>query len=164
MKRLRLRCESRGRNGGRARRRRSTSGRKQRLVSTPIRRALWSRDRHCTFPGCHRTRFVQAHHVHHWIDGGATERRQPRVAVFVPSSTCCTRAATASSAIFRASTTSSVRMDERFRAADIALPITGTISSTMASSRSPPWRAAATRMRNTRTPPWRCASLVRSTV
>ncbi len=47
-------------------------GRKQRLVSTPMRRALWSRDRHCTFPGCHRTRFVEAHHVQHWIDGGET--------------------------------------------------------------------------------------------
>jgi hypothetical protein len=47
-------------------------GRKQRTVSTSIRRALWSRDRHCTFPGCHRTRFVDAHHVHHWIDGGET--------------------------------------------------------------------------------------------
>jgi hypothetical protein len=47
-------------------------GRKHRVVSTPIRRALWSRDRHCTFPGCHRTRFVQAHHVNHWVDGGET--------------------------------------------------------------------------------------------
>jgi hypothetical protein len=46
--------------------------RKQRNVSTPIRRALWSRDRHCRFPGCHRTRFVDAHHVHHWVDGGHT--------------------------------------------------------------------------------------------
>jgi hypothetical protein len=47
-------------------------GRKHRAVSTPIRRALWSRDRHCTFPGCHRTRFAEAHHVQHWIDGGET--------------------------------------------------------------------------------------------
>jgi hypothetical protein len=47
-------------------------GRKQRLVSTPIRRALLARDRHCTFPGCHRTRFVEAHHVHHWVEGGET--------------------------------------------------------------------------------------------
>jgi hypothetical protein len=46
--------------------------RKQRIVSTSIRRALWARDRHCTFPGCHRTRFVEAHHVHHWVDGGET--------------------------------------------------------------------------------------------
>ena len=47
-------------------------GRKQRVVSTPIRRALLARDRHCTFPGCQRTRFVEAHHVHHWADGGET--------------------------------------------------------------------------------------------
>jgi hypothetical protein len=46
--------------------------RKQRTVSTPVRRAVWSRDRHCRFPGCHRTRFVEAHHVHHWVDGGQT--------------------------------------------------------------------------------------------
>ena len=47
-------------------------GRKQRTVSTPLRRALWARDRHCTFPGCHRTRFVAAHHVRHWTAGGPT--------------------------------------------------------------------------------------------
>lgn len=47
-------------------------GRKQRTVSTAIKRALWSRDRGCTFPGCHNTRFVDAHHVHHWSDGGET--------------------------------------------------------------------------------------------
>ena len=41
-------------------------------VSTPLKRALWSRDRGCTFPGCHNTRFVDAHHVHHWADGGDT--------------------------------------------------------------------------------------------
>src|SRR5688572_24110777 len=46
--------------------------RKQRIVSTPLRRAVVARDRHCTFPGCHRTRHVQAHHVHHWADGGET--------------------------------------------------------------------------------------------
>jgi len=49
-----------------------TVSRKQRIVSTPIRRALWARDRHCTFPGCQRTRLVAAHHVHHWADGGET--------------------------------------------------------------------------------------------
>jgi hypothetical protein len=47
-------------------------GRKHRTVSTPIRRALLARDRHCTFPGGHRTRFVEAHHVHHWVEGGET--------------------------------------------------------------------------------------------
>ena len=33
-------------------------GRKQRTVSTSLRRALWSRDRGCTFPGCRNKRFV----------------------------------------------------------------------------------------------------------
>ncbi len=47
-------------------------GRKHRTVSTALRRALLARDRHCTFPGCHRTRFVEAHHVHHWVEGGET--------------------------------------------------------------------------------------------
>ena len=47
-------------------------GRKKRVVSTPLRRAVVARDRHCMFPGCHRTRYVEAHHVHHWVDGGET--------------------------------------------------------------------------------------------
>jgi hypothetical protein len=47
-------------------------GRKQRTVPTAIRRALWSRDRGCTFPGCTHTRFVAAHHVRHWSQGGHT--------------------------------------------------------------------------------------------
>jgi Domain of unknown function (DUF222)/HNH endonuclease len=48
-------------------------GRKQRTVSTFLRRALWSRDRGCTFPGCRHTRFVEAHHIRHWADGGETK-------------------------------------------------------------------------------------------
>jgi hypothetical protein len=47
-------------------------GRKQRTVSTPLRRALCARDRGCTFPGCHRKRYVDGHHLKHWIDGGET--------------------------------------------------------------------------------------------
>jgi hypothetical protein len=47
-------------------------GRKQRTVSTPLRRALYARDRGCTFPGCHRKRFLDGHHLKHWIDGGDT--------------------------------------------------------------------------------------------
>ena len=47
-------------------------GRKQRTVPTALRRALWSRDRGCSFPGCRHTRYVDAHHIHHWTDGGAT--------------------------------------------------------------------------------------------
>ena len=47
-------------------------GRKQRTVSTPLKRALWARDRGCSFPGCYKTRYVDAHHIHHWADGGDT--------------------------------------------------------------------------------------------
>jgi hypothetical protein len=47
-------------------------GRKQRTVPAAMKRALWSRDRGCSFPGCDRTRYVDAHHVRHWADGGET--------------------------------------------------------------------------------------------
>jgi hypothetical protein len=47
-------------------------GRKQRTVSTPLKRALHARDGGCTFPGCHRRRFLDAHHLEHWVDGGET--------------------------------------------------------------------------------------------
>ena len=47
-------------------------GRKQRTVSTPLRRALHARDRRCTFPGCHRRRYLDGHHLKHWTDGGET--------------------------------------------------------------------------------------------
>jgi len=47
-------------------------GRKRRTVPPAIRRALWSRDRGCSFPGCHNTHFVDAHHIEHWSDGGET--------------------------------------------------------------------------------------------
>ena len=47
-------------------------GRKTRTVPTAIKRALIARDKSCTFPGCHHTRFVDAHHVQHWSAGGET--------------------------------------------------------------------------------------------
>lgn len=47
-------------------------GRKVRTITTAINRALWSRDRGCAFPGCSHTRFVDAHHIKHWADGGET--------------------------------------------------------------------------------------------
>ena len=46
-------------------------GRKTRTVPPSIRRALQARDRSCRFPGCTAHR-CDAHHVEHWIDGGAT--------------------------------------------------------------------------------------------
>ncbi len=47
-------------------------GRKTRTVPTAIKRALRARDKGCVFPGCHHTRFVDAHHVQHWSAGGET--------------------------------------------------------------------------------------------
>jgi len=47
-------------------------GRKTRTVSTAIKRALIARDKSCAFPGCHHTRFVDAHHIEHWSAGGET--------------------------------------------------------------------------------------------
>jgi ribosome modulation factor len=48
-------------------------GRKRRVVSGALRRLLWARDRGCTFPGCHRRRYAEAHHLRHWADGGKTD-------------------------------------------------------------------------------------------
>jgi hypothetical protein len=48
-------------------------GRKTRAVPPAIRRALRLRDRGCRFPGCTHTRHVDAHHIHHWADGGETK-------------------------------------------------------------------------------------------
>jgi len=48
------------------------AGRRQRVVSTALRRAVFARDAGCVFPGCHHTRFLDAHHIHHWADGGET--------------------------------------------------------------------------------------------
>lgn len=47
-------------------------GRKSRTVPPAIRRALQRRDGGCRFPGCSCKRFVDAHHIHHWADGGET--------------------------------------------------------------------------------------------
>ncbi len=47
-------------------------GRKTRTIPPAIRRALKRRDGGCRFPGCTCTRFVDAHHIRHWADGGET--------------------------------------------------------------------------------------------
>ena len=48
-------------------------GRKTRTISPALRRALNARDRGCRFPGCPNTRYVDAHHIHHWAHGGETK-------------------------------------------------------------------------------------------
>ena len=49
-----------------------TAGRKTRVISSALRRALRVRDDdRCTFPGCPH-RVVDAHHIQHWANGGPT--------------------------------------------------------------------------------------------
>ena len=48
-------------------------GRKTRTIPPAIRRALNSRDGGCRFPGCTHQRYVDAHHIEHWADGGETK-------------------------------------------------------------------------------------------
>ena len=47
-------------------------GRKHRIVQPALRRALLSRDKCCRFPGCAHEKWLDAHHVRHWVDGGET--------------------------------------------------------------------------------------------
>jgi len=48
-------------------------GRKSRIVTTALQRAVRARDNNCcTFPGCHNKRFLHHHHVQHWSNGGET--------------------------------------------------------------------------------------------
>jgi hypothetical protein len=48
-------------------------GRKTRSIPPAIRRALNARDPGCCFPGCTYQRYLDAHHVEHWADGGQTK-------------------------------------------------------------------------------------------
>ena len=48
-------------------------GRRTRSIPPAIRRALTVRDEGCRFPGCSNTRYVDAHHIKHWADGGETK-------------------------------------------------------------------------------------------
>ncbi|WP_214368497.1 HNH endonuclease signature motif containing protein [Pseudonocardia sp. H11422] len=48
-------------------------GRRSRVVSRSLRRALAHRDGGCSFPGCEcPPQWTEAHHVVHWAEGGAT--------------------------------------------------------------------------------------------
>lgn len=49
-----------------------SASRKSRAVPAAMRRALDARDGGCRFPGCTHRRFVDAHHIVHWADGGDT--------------------------------------------------------------------------------------------
>jgi hypothetical protein len=48
------------------------TGRKHRVVQPALKRALLSRDKCCRYPGCTHERWLDAHHVMHWADGGET--------------------------------------------------------------------------------------------
>ncbi len=49
-------------------------GRTRRLFSPAQIRALWLRDRHCSYPGCTvPATWTDAHHLRHWADGGPTD-------------------------------------------------------------------------------------------
>ena len=47
-------------------------GRKHRVVSPQLKRALLARDKCCTYPSCSHEKYLEAHHVMHWADGGET--------------------------------------------------------------------------------------------
>lgn len=48
-------------------------GRRGRVVAGAVARLLRHRDGACRFPGCERRRWLQAHHLVHWGDGGRTD-------------------------------------------------------------------------------------------
>jgi uncharacterized protein DUF222/HNH endonuclease len=48
-------------------------GRKTRTISAPLRRLLSARDKGCRFPGCANSRYIDAHHIEHWANGGETK-------------------------------------------------------------------------------------------
>ncbi|HLS26551.1 MAG TPA: DUF222 domain-containing protein [Beutenbergiaceae bacterium] len=49
-------------------------GREKRLFTPAQHRALWHRDKRCTFPGCTiPPQWCAAHHIQHWVDGGPTD-------------------------------------------------------------------------------------------
>lgn len=47
-------------------------GRSRRAIPTGIRRAMAIRDGQCVFPGCDCNKYLDAHHIVHWSNGGET--------------------------------------------------------------------------------------------
>jgi len=47
-------------------------GRRRRTIPARLRKALVARDRGCRFPGCTNRRWVDGHHIQHWLTGGET--------------------------------------------------------------------------------------------
>jgi hypothetical protein len=48
-------------------------GRTRRIVPERTRRYVLRRDRGCLVPGCSHDRFVEIHHILHWLEGGTTD-------------------------------------------------------------------------------------------
>jgi hypothetical protein len=48
-------------------------GRSLRIVPDRTRRLVEHRDKKCRVPWCHNDRWLEVHHIVHWIDGGPTE-------------------------------------------------------------------------------------------
>lgn len=48
-------------------------GRSRRIVPDRTRRIIEHRDRGCRVPGCTADRFVEVHHIVHWLNGGRTD-------------------------------------------------------------------------------------------
>lgn len=48
-------------------------GRSQRIVPDRTRRIIEHRDQGCRVPGCTATRYVEIHHIIHWLNGGPTD-------------------------------------------------------------------------------------------
>jgi hypothetical protein len=48
-------------------------GRRSRKVPPHLMRALRHRDGGCRYPGCRRRRWLHAHHLRHWAEGGETD-------------------------------------------------------------------------------------------
>jgi len=48
-------------------------GRRTRRLSPRLEKSLLVRDRCCRFPGCSRAAMLDAHHIEHWVEGGATK-------------------------------------------------------------------------------------------
>ncbi len=49
-----------------------TVSKRTRTIPPALRRALRARDHGCQFPGCTNSRYLHAHHIHHWARGGPT--------------------------------------------------------------------------------------------
>jgi len=48
-------------------------GRARRTIPTWMMRLLRRRDQGCRFPGCHHQRWINAHHIRFWFDGGPND-------------------------------------------------------------------------------------------